>query len=58
MKRIMLSMLAVAVLVAFSAPAFAGEEKKKEEKKGPKLTQMVYGEEKKKEEKKPAPAPK
>ena len=46
MKRIMLSMLAVAMLVAFSAPAFAGEEKKKDEKKGGKLTQMVYGEEK------------
>ena len=52
MKRIMLSMLAVAILVAFSAPAFAGEEKKKDEKKGGKLTQMVYGEEKKKDEKK------
>ncbi|MET0516836.1 MAG: hypothetical protein ABW047_16085 [Nitrospiraceae bacterium] len=59
MKRIMLSMFAVAILVAFSAPAFATEEgKKKEEKKSGKLTQMVYGEEKKKEEKKPAPAPK
>ena len=33
MKRMMLSMLAVAMLVAFSAPAFAGEEKKKDEKK-------------------------
>lgn len=52
MKRMMLSMLAVAMLVAFSAPAFAGEEKKKDEKKGGKLTQMVYGEEKKKDEKK------
>ena len=41
-----------AMLVAFSAPAFAGEEKKKDEKKGGKLTQMVYGEEKKKDEKK------
>ena len=34
MKRMMLSMLAVAMLIAFSAPAFAGEEKKKDEKKG------------------------
>lgn len=52
MKRIMLSMLAVAMLVAFSAPAFAGEEKKDKEKKGGKLTQMVYGEEKKDKDKK------
>jgi hypothetical protein len=48
----MLSMLAVAMLVAFSAPAFAGEEKKKDEKKGGKLTQMVSADEKKKDEKK------
>ncbi|MEX5213421.1 MAG: hypothetical protein NW703_04585 [Nitrospiraceae bacterium] len=43
MKRILMSMLAVAVLVAFSAPAFAGE--KKEEKKGGHVTML--GEEKK-----------
>jgi hypothetical protein len=44
--------MAAAMLVAFSAPSFAGEEKKKDEKKTGKLVQMVYGEEKKKDEKK------
>lgn len=52
MKRMMLSMLAVAMLVAFSAPAFASGDKKKDEKKGGKLTQMVYGEDKKEDKKK------
>ena len=53
MKRILMAIMAVAVAVTFSAPAFAGEEKKdmKDEKKAPK--HMIYGEEgKKKEEKK------
>ncbi|MGC3976750.1 MAG: hypothetical protein QM771_20575 [Nitrospira sp.] len=34
MKKMMLTVMAAALLVAFSAPSFAGEEKKKEEKKG------------------------
>ena len=54
MKRIVMAIMAVAVAVTFSAPAFAGDPPKdttKEEKKAPK--HMVYGEEdKKKEEKK------
>jgi len=54
MKRILMAIMAVAVAVTFSAPAFAGEEKKdmKDEKKGGKV--VVYGEEKKdkKDEKK------
>jgi hypothetical protein len=44
MKRILMSLLAAAVLVTFSAPAFAGEQKK-EEKKGGHVT--MFGEEKK-----------
>jgi hypothetical protein len=47
MKRILMSLLAAAVLVTFSAPAFAGEQKK-EEKKGGHVT--MFGE--KKDEKK------
>ena len=56
MKRILMAIMAVAVAVTFSAPAFAGdpptpEDKDKKETKAPK--HMVYGEEdKKKEEKK------
>jgi hypothetical protein len=54
MKRIVMAIMAVAVAVTFSAPAFAGDPPKdttKEEKKAPK--HMVYGEgDKKKEEKK------
>ena len=36
MKRILLAVMAVAVAISFSAPSFAGEEKKdkKDEKKG------------------------
>ena len=51
MKRILMAIMAVAVAVTFSAPAFAGEEKKdaKDEKKGGHV--LVYGEEKKKDEK-------
>ena len=48
MKRMLMAILAVAVAVTFSAPAFAGE-KKKEEKKGDHV--VVYGDEKKKEKK-------
>jgi hypothetical protein len=42
-------LMAVAVAVTFSAPAFAGEEKK-DEKKGGQV--VVYGDDKKKDEKK------
>ncbi len=53
MKSMLMAIMAVAVLVAFSAPAFAGEGKeKKDEKKGGHV--LVYGDEKKdkKDEKK------
>jgi ribosomal protein L12E/L44/L45/RPP1/RPP2 len=52
MKRILMAIMAVAVAVTFSAPAFADEEKKEEKKKEGNV--LVYGddEEKKKEEKK------
>jgi Ni/Co efflux regulator RcnB len=54
MKRMLLSIMAVAVAISFSAPSFAGEEKKdkKDEKKGGHV--LVYGDEKKdkKDEKK------
>ena len=51
MKSIVMAIMAVAVAVTFSAPAFAGEEKK-DEKKGGHV--VVYGDEKKdkKDEKK------
>jgi len=54
MKRMLMAIMAVAVAVAFSAPSFAGEEKKdkKDEKKGGHV--VVYGDkkdEKKKDEK-------
>jgi uncharacterized protein YpuA (DUF1002 family) len=48
MKSMLMAIMAVAVAVTFSAPAFAGEEKK-DEKKGGHV--VVYGEEKKKDEK-------
>ena len=54
MKSMLMAIMAVAVAVTFSAPSFAGEEKKdkKDEKKGGHV--LVYGEEKKdkKDEKK------
>ena len=54
MKSMLMAIMAVAVAVTFSAPAFAGEEKKdrKDENKGGHV--LVYGEEKseKKDEKK------
>jgi Ni/Co efflux regulator RcnB len=54
MKSILMAIMAVAVAVTFSAPSFAGEEKKdkNDEKKGGHV--LVYGEEKKekKDEKK------
>jgi hypothetical protein len=54
MKRMLMALMAVAVAVTFSAPAFAGEGKKdkKDEKKGGHV--VVYGEkknDKKKDEK-------
>jgi len=48
MKSMLMAIMAVAVAVTFSAPAFAGEEKK-DEKKGGHI--VVYGEEKKDEKK-------
>jgi hypothetical protein len=48
MKSMLMAIMAVAVAVTFSAPAFAGEQKK-EEKKGGHV--VVFGEEKKKDEK-------
>lgn len=48
MKRILMAVMAVAVAVTFSAPAFAGE--KKEEKKGGGIV-LTYGDEKKNEKK-------
>ena len=52
MKRIVMAIMAVAVAVTFSAPSFAGDEKKekKDEKKGGQV--LVYGDEKKDEKKK------
>ena len=56
MKSMLMAIMAVAVAVTFSAPAFAAEEKKdaKDEKKAPKLVQMLSADEKKdmKDEKK------
>ena len=51
MKRMLLAIMAVAVAISFSAPSFAGEEKKdkKDEKKGGHV--LVYGDEKKGEKK-------
>ena len=50
MKSMLMAVMAVAVAVTFSAPAFAADEKdKKDEKKGGHV--LVYGEEKKKDEK-------
>ena len=52
MKSMLMAIMAVAVAVTFSAPAFAGEEKPvaKDEKKGGHV--LVYGDEKKDEKKK------
>jgi hypothetical protein len=52
MKSMLMAIMAVAVAVSFSAPSFAGEEKKdkKDEKKGGHV--LVYADEKKKDEKK------
>ena len=52
MKSMVMAIMAVAVAVTFSAPAFAGDEKteKKDEKKGSNV--LVYSDEKKDEKKK------
>ena len=55
MKRILMAIMAVAVAVTFSAPSFAEEKKKDaDEKKAPKMVQMINADEKKdkKDEKK------
>ena len=44
MKSMLMAVMAVAVAVTFSAPAFAGEQKKEEGKKG---HVVVFGDEKK-----------
>jgi hypothetical protein len=49
MKTMLMAVMAVAVAVTFSAPAFAGEEGKKKGDKGGHV--VVYGEEKKSEKK-------
>ncbi|MDR4480286.1 MAG: hypothetical protein R3B37_11160 [Nitrospira sp.] len=52
MKRALFAFVAAAILVAFTAPSFAGEGKKKDEKKGGHFSQTVFGDDKKKDEKK------
>ena len=52
MKRALFAFVAAAILVAFTAPSFAGDDKKKEEKKGGHFSQTLFGDDKKKEEKK------
>ncbi|MDF0673409.1 MAG: hypothetical protein P0120_03550 [Nitrospira sp.] len=49
MKSMLMAVMAVAVAVTFSAPAFASGDEKKQEKKSGHV--VVYGEEKKKDEK-------
>lgn len=52
MKRALFAFVAAAILVAFTAPSFAGDDKKKDEKKGGHFSQTVFGDDKKKDEKK------
>ncbi|HXF94133.1 MAG TPA: hypothetical protein VNK46_15370 [Nitrospiraceae bacterium] len=52
MKRFLMGFLAVAMLAAFTAPSFAGEEKKEEKKKGGKFIEQIYADDMKKGEKK------
>ena len=49
MKSMLMAIMAIAVAVTFSAPAFAGDEKKKDEKGG--KYSETFGDEKKKDEK-------
>jgi hypothetical protein len=53
MKRMLMAIMAVAVAVAFSAPSFAEEGKKKgkDKKDAPKLVQMIYADDEKGEKK-------
>jgi len=51
MKRILMAIMAVAVAVAFSAPAFAEETKKEEKKDGKVVVQEEKKDEKKKDDK-------
>ena len=61
MKRILMAIMAVAVAVTFSAPAFAEDapkDKDKDKKDGkPKFVQMLNADDKKPEPAKPAPKP-
>ncbi|MBH0189648.1 MAG: hypothetical protein HP493_12660 [Nitrospira sp.] len=54
MKRMLMAVMAVAVAVTFSAPAFAGDSPKEggKDKKPGQVVETIYGDEKKKEEKK------
>ena len=54
MKRMLMAIMAVAVAISFSAPSFAGEEKKdkKDEKKGGHMDTFGDKKEEKKDEKK------
>ena len=52
MKRALFAVMATDILVAFTSPLFACEEKKKDEMKGGHFSQTLFGEEKKKDEKK------
>ncbi len=54
MKSMLMAIMAVAVAVTFSAPAFAGDSPKEggKDKKPGQAVETIYGDEKKKEEKK------
>ena len=54
MKSMLMAVMAVAVAVTFSAPAFAGDSQKEggKDKKPGQVVETIYGDEKKKEEKK------
>jgi hypothetical protein len=54
MKHMLMALMAVAVAVTFSAPAFAGDSPKEggKDKKPGQVVETIYGDEKKKEEKK------
>jgi hypothetical protein len=54
MKHMLMAIMAVAVAVTFSAPAFAGDSPKEggKDKKPGQVVEAIYGDEKKKEEKK------
>jgi hypothetical protein len=54
MKSMLMAVMAVAVAVTFSAPAFAGDSPKEggKDKKPGQAVETIYGDEKKKEEKK------